>query len=200
LFFHWLFLEQKNYGLRIEPFFAAQGVWFYAVVSVLLTVLVWLALKQDPMMAFGAVVGSTAFFITHGFKQNAEEQERKLLDRGLSDISKILYLEIIDTTFSIDGVLGAFAFTLSVPLILLGNGLGAIVVRQITVGNIERIKKYIYLKNGAMYSILGLGTIMIVDSFGVHIPQCVSPTFTFMTLGYFFFISKLAYKRSNPPH
>jgi len=57
-------------------------------------------------------------------------------------------LEIIDTTFSIDGVLGAFAFTLSVPLILIGNGLGALLVRQLTVSNIERIKKYVYLKNG----------------------------------------------------
>ena len=75
-------------------------------------------------MAFGAVVGSTAFFITHGFKQNAEQREKQLIgnSRGLSDISKILYLEVIDTTFSIDGVLGAFAFTLSVPLILIGNG------------------------------------------------------------------------------
>ena len=194
LFFHWLFLEPKNYGLKIEHFFAAQGVWFYAVVSVLLTLIVWLALKRDPMMAFGAVIGSSAFFITHGFKQNAEEQERKLMDRGMSDISKILYLEVIDTTFSIDGVLGAFAFTLSVPLILLGNGIGAIVVRQITISNIENIKKYIYLKNGAMYSILGLGSIMVIDSFGVHIPEWVSPVVTFVILGYFFVKSKLAHK------
>ena len=141
-------------------------------------------------MAFGAVVGSTAFFITHGFKQNAEEQEKTLLEKGHSDISKIFYLEVIDATFSIDGVLGAFAFTLSVPLILLGNGIGALVVRQMTIGNIDRIKKYIYLKNGAMYSILGLGTIMIVDAFGVHIPAWVSPVLTFAVLGYFFWKSK----------
>jgi hypothetical protein len=90
-------------------------------------------------------------------------------------------------------VLGAFAFTLSVPLILLGNGIGAIVVRQITISNIENIKKYIYLKNGAMYSILGLGSIMVIDSFGVHIPEWVSPVMTFVILGYFFVKSKLAH-------
>ena len=45
---------------------------------------------------------------------------------GFSDTAKIFYLEVIDATFSIDGVLGAFAFTMSVPLILLGNGLGAL--------------------------------------------------------------------------
>lgn len=142
------------------------------------------------MMAFGAVIGSTAFFITHGFKQNAEQSEKNLMRQSLSDISKILYLEIIDTTFSIDGVLGAFAFTLAVPLILIGNGLGAYVVRQFTVGNIERIKKYIYIKNGAMYSILFLGIIMLLDSFGFEIPSWFSPAATFLVVGYFFYKSR----------
>jgi hypothetical protein len=192
LFFHWLFLEPKNYGLPGERFFHAQGVWFYAVVSILLAGIVWVALKINPCMAFAAVIGSTAFFITHGFKQNAEASEQKLLhsSSGLSDISKILYLEVIDTTFSIDGVLGAFAFTLSVPLILIGNSIGAFVVREITVSNIDRIKKYLYLKNGAMYSILFLGTIMLLDSFGFHIPAWVSPVITFGVVGYFFLKSK----------
>lgn len=193
LFFHWLFLEPKNYGLRGERFFHSQGVWFYAVVSVLLATIVWFALKENPTMAFGAVVGSTAFFITHGFKENAEKAEADMLKKGgLSDISKILYLEVIDSTFSIDGVLGAFAFTLSVPLILLGNGLGAIVVRQLTVGNIDKIKKYIYLKNGAMYSILILGTVMLAHSFGAHIPEWFSPVVTSVVILFFFLKSKKA--------
>lgn len=190
LFFHWLFVEPKNYGLRGERFLHAQAPWFYAVVSILLMVVVWFALHKDPFVAFGAVVGSTAFFITHGFKQNAESAEKQLMEKGRSDISKILYLEVIDATFSIDGVLGAFAFTLSVPLILLGNGLGAIVLRQITVSNIDRIKKYKYLKNGAMYSILFLGSIMVMDGFGFHIPQWLSPMMTFSSVGYFFYKSK----------
>jgi hypothetical protein len=196
LFFHWLFLEPKNYGLKGERFFHAQGVWFYAIVSVLLAVIVWFALEKNPYMAFGAVIGSTAFFITHGFKQNAEAEEKKLMDKGRSDLSKILYLEVIDATFSIDGVLGAFAFTLSVPLILLGNGLGAIVLRQLTIGNIDRIKKFAYLKNGAMYSILFLGTIMILDSFGFHIPSWVSPVVTFGSVGYFYYKSTRELKKS----
>lgn len=191
LFFHWLFLEEKNFGLAHEKFFHKQGVWFFAIVSVLLALIVWFALKQNPMMAFGAIVGSTAFFITHGFKQNAEQSEKNLMKEGsMTDLSKIFYLEIIDATFSIDGVLGAFAFTLSVPLILIGNGLGAIVVRQLTLGSIERIKKYVYLKNGAMYSILFLGLIMIMDGFGYRTPPWLSPVITFGVVGYFFWKSK----------
>jgi hypothetical protein len=194
LFFSWLFLEEKNYGVRGERFFYRQGVWFFAVVSVLLAMIVWFALQENPLMAFGAVLGSTAFFITHGFKENAEKQEKELMrsDSQLSDTSKIFFLMIIDTTFSLDGVLGAFAFTLSVPLILLGNGLGAVVVRQLTLSNIDRIKKYIYLKNGAMYSIAILGVIMVLESFAFHIPHWLSPLATFGVVGYFFLKSKKA--------
>jgi len=186
LFFHWLFLEEKHFGLPGERYFFSKGVWFYAVVSILLMAIVWFAIEKNGLMAFGAVVGSTAFFIVHGFRQNAELQEQKLINGDMSDISKILYLEVIDATFSIDGVLGAFAFTMSVPLILIGNALGAIAVRQITVGNIDRIKKYRFLKNGAMYSILCLGIIMLIDSFGFHIPEFVSPVITFTVVGLFY--------------
>ncbi len=191
LFFHWLFIEAKNYGLRGERFFHRHGVWFYAIVSIILTVIVYLAIQRNPLMALGAVVGSTAFFITHGFKQNAEQHEKELMSgSSMSDWSKILYLEVIDATFSIDGVVGAFAFTLSVPLILIGNGIGAFVVRELTISNIDRVKRYIYLKNGAMYSIFFLGSIMILDSFGVHIPQWLSPVITISVIGYFFIKSR----------
>lgn len=190
LFFSWLFLEPKNYGLKGERFFQAQGAWFFAVASVLLSVIVWYALQKDPMLAFAAVLGSTSFFIIHGFRQYAEEQEKKLIGGHMSDISKIAYLEVLDSTFSIDGVIGAFAFTFSIPLILLGNGLGAFILRKLTISNIERIKQYKYLKNGAMYSILFLGIVMVLDSFGYHIPAWLSPVITFGTVGYFFLKSK----------
>lgn len=194
VFFNWLFLEKKNFGLPGESFFTRQGVWFYAIVSALLSAIVWFSVSDRPILAFSAVVGSTVFFITHGFKQQAEIAEKNLLKKegGMSDISKILYLEVIDATFSIDGVLGAFAFTFSVPIILIGNGLGALVLRQLTISNIERIKKYLYLKNGAMYSILFLGSIMILDSFGIDIPHWVSPAITFVIVTYFFLKSRKA--------
>lgn len=192
LFFHWLFLEPKNFGLRHEKFFQRQGVWFFAVVSIVLAVLVWYSLKLSTMIAFGAVIGSTVFFITHGFKENAEKAEKELVSgkSNMSDLSKILYLEIIDTTFSIDGVLGAFAFTLSIPLILFGNGIGAFVLRKLTLGNIERIKKYKFIKNGAMYSVGVLGAVMICHAFGIHVPEYISPLLTFIIIGYFFYKSK----------
>jgi hypothetical protein len=196
LFLDWLFLEPKHFALPGEAFFQRQGVWFFALVSLFLSVLVWYALKKNPMMAFSAVVGSTAFFITHGFRVHAEKAEEDLLHSTMSDWSKILYLEVIDATFSIDGVLGAFAFTLSVLLIVIGNGVGAIVVRQLTVSNVEKISRYIYLKNGAMYSVFFLGLIMIADSFGHHIPIWVSPLTTLTVVGFFFLKSRAHIQQS----
>lgn len=191
LFFYWLFIEPKNCAFTFEAHIHQKlSFWFYAVASVLLLVVVWMGMKIGPMVAFGAVVGSTAFFITNGFKHNAEQAEKELLGQSkLSDISKILYLELLDATFSIDGVLGAFAFTLSVPLILLGNGLGAYVVRWFTVRGVETVKKYCYLKNGAMYSIGFLGLMMTGESLGLELPTWLPTALTFAVVGLFFWLS-----------
>ncbi len=58
LFLHWLFIEPKNYGLAVESFFHAQGVWFYAAVSIFLSLITWFALQVNPMMAFSGVRSS----------------------------------------------------------------------------------------------------------------------------------------------
>lgn len=139
-------------------------------------------------MPFAAAMGSSIFFIVYGFKQQAEQAGHELRSNkiAISDLSKLFYLEILDSTFSIDGVIGAFAFTLSVPLVILGNGLGAFVVRELTIKGSESIKKYIYLKNGAMYSIFVLGVTMLLKSFGVATPDYVSLLATMVVVGYFF--------------
>ncbi len=187
LFLQWLFLEDKRFGLIGEHFIYRHGLWFYTTASFALTALVWMSVRTDPMLALGAVIGSSAFFLIHGFKENAEHIEEDMIKgkRNFSDWSKILYLEAIDACFSVDGVLGAFAFTLSIPLILIGNGIGAYVVRRLTVGNIDRVKKLVYLKNGAMYSVLCLGVIMIGEAFGGQYPSWLSPAVTFFIIGYF---------------
>jgi len=107
-----------------------------------------------------------------------------------------MYLEVLDASFSIDGIVGAFAFTLSVPLIILGNGLGALVVRELTIKGVDKIKNYFYLKNGAMYSIFFLGIIMLLKSFGAHIPEYVSPLIAFFVIGFFFLKSTRELKNS----
>lgn len=198
LWLYWLFLEDKKFGLPLERHVQTYGaVWFYAVAALLLvgvlTEINNLITDQPMHLALAAAVGFSVFFITQGFKDNAETMEERLIESGgdsaMSDWAKVFFLEVIDLVFSIDGVVGAFAFTTVVPLILVGNGIGAIVVRQLTVGNVNRIRSYAYLKNGAMYSIGFLGATMMLEAFGAHIPSWVSPAVTFLVVGYFFWKS-----------
>src|SRR3989338_7610063 len=197
VFLGWLFLEEKKYAFLVEHFLHRQSIWFYALASIFFTFVIYISLQINPILALSASIGSTAFFITDGFKKNAEEKEQKLLHSNISAWSKLLYLEILDASFSIDGVIGAFAFTLSVPLILIGNGIGAFVVREVTVKGIDVISKYAYLKNGAMYSIGMLGAIMVLEGFGREFPFWFAPLNTFSLLGIFLFLSYREIKKAK---
>ena len=189
VFLSWLFIEEKKYAFLVEEFIHKQSVWFYAISSLFFTAVTYFALKANPILALSAAIGSTAFFITDGFKKNAESQEKELVGGHMSAWSKLLYLEVLDATFSIDGVIGAFAFTISVPLIFLGNGLGAYIVREFTVRGTDVIKKFAYLKNGAMYSIGFLGAIMVLEAFGKNFPFWMAPLNTFLLLAIFMGLS-----------
>lgn len=189
VFLAWLFLEEKKYAFLVEHFIHRQGVWFYAISSIALTATIYFSVKVNPLMALAASIGMAAFFITDGFKHNAEAKEKELMNPHLSAWSKILYLEALDASFSIDGVIGAFAFTMYVPLILIGNGLGAFVVRELTIKGINVISKFAYLKNGAMYTIGILGGLMVFESFGHEFPFWIAPANTLLILAIFLFLS-----------
>lgn len=90
LFLHWLFIEIKEYAFFWETHIHKRYYfWFYTCASLILLCVVWATIKIHPLIALGAVIGSTAFFITSGFKKNAEEKEHQLTHQHLSDISKI---------------------------------------------------------------------------------------------------------------
>lgn len=127
-------------------------------------------------------IGSATFFILYGLRETAKTSEENMVagTSGLNDLSKFVYLEVLDATFSFDGVVGAFAFTINLLLILIGMGIGAIVVRELTIKGIDSIGKYKYLKNGALTSMGFLGLFMLIESFGigitiVHTDNCHLP-------------------------
>lgn len=190
VFLAWLFLEEKKYAFLVEGFIHRQGIWFYALSSLFITAVIYFSIMRNPILALAASIGATAFFMTDGFRRNAEEAEKKMEKKGnMSAWSKLLYLEVLDASFSIDGVIGAFAFTMSVPLILIGNGIGAFVVREVTIKGMNIISKFAYLKNGAMYSIGMLGALMVAESFGQEFPFWVAPLNTLVLLVVFLGLS-----------
>lgn len=196
LYLHWLFLEKK------EPFFVPDklvkpqyGMWFFALAALLLVAVLWLA-REEPLAMLGAAIGNAVFFIVYGFREQAERQE-EVLHEVRSDISKLLFLEVLDTSFSIDGVIGAFAFTTNVLLIFVGNGIGALVVRDLTIRGIEKASQYRWLKNGAMTSIGLLGVFMILKSFGVHIVEWLPTAVTVGVVGMTFWASHIYLKNNS---
>ncbi len=87
-------------------------------------------------------------------------------------IGGFLYLEVLDASFSFDGVIGAFAITKDVVIIMLGLAIGAMFVRSMTVYLVEKgtLDAYVYLEHGAHYAIGILAAIMLA-SMKFHVPE-----------------------------
>lgn len=206
LFLHWLMAEEKNCIVPGERIIQNAEPWFTAAAAVFLLALILISLPYNPALAAAAAVGFAVFFIMLGIRHFADKKSLELEKAGNnqdeklakhSDVSKLVLLEVIDASFSVDGVVGAFAFTMSVPLILIGNGLGALVVRQLTIKNIDNIKKFAYLKNGAMYSILCLAVLMCAEAFGLELPVWVAPAATILIVGIFLLLSIIRIKKGK---
>ncbi len=196
LYFHWLFLEKKDpYFVPDKLIKPHHGIWFFALSAVLL-VGVLLMTRDKPLAMLAAATGNAIFFILYGFRQMAEREEQKIEKPGTSDLSKLLFLEILDLSFSIDGIFGAFAFTTNVALILIGNGIGALVVRQLTIKGIDKVGRYRWLKNGAMTSIGFLGSFMILEALGLHLPEWLPTVATLAIVGLSFYSSHRDLKKS----
>jgi hypothetical protein len=90
-------------------------------------------------------------------------------------LGAFLYLEVLDASFSFDGVIGAFALSQNLFVIAIGLGIGAMYVRSMTIMLVERgtLQHYRFLEHGAFYAILILSVIMYVQTL-VHIPEVIT--------------------------
>ncbi len=100
---------------------------------------------------------------------------------GRAGFMGFLYLEVLDASFSLDGVIGAFAVTRDVVIIMLGLGIGAVFVRGLTLMMVEykTLKTYIYLEHGAHYAIGALTAITFIAPF-YHLPEWMVALFSAM--------------------
>ena len=92
-----------------------------------------------------------------------------------SGAASFLYLEVLDASFSFDGVIGAFALSNNLFIIAIGLGIGAMFVRSLTIMLVEQgtLTEYRYLEHGAFYAIIALGVIMFLKTI-MHIPEAVT--------------------------
>jgi hypothetical protein len=103
------------------------------------------------------------------------EPHGKQLHTGWAAFGAFMYLQVLDASFSFDGVLGAFAITDKVLLIALGLGVGAIWVRSMTVYLVRKgtLNSYIYLEHGAHYAILSLSVALFISLF-LEVPDAIT--------------------------
>ncbi len=94
---------------------------------------------------------------------------------GKAALFLFLYLEVLDASFSFDGVIGAFAITTNIVLIAAGLGIGAIYVRSLTIYLVRQgtLARYVYLEHGAHYAIGALAIILLV-SLAHEVPELFS--------------------------
>lgn len=122
-----------------------------------------------------AIWGLLTFLLVEvlgGLLDSAQEATTAAAKGGLG---AFLYLEVLDASFSFDGVIGAFALTQNLFIIAIGLGIGAMYVRSMTIMLVEKgtLTQYRYLEHGAFYAIIALSLVMFLQSL-VHIPEVIT--------------------------
>ena len=186
VFLSFLFDEGKELHWlgKIEEFLSKLGkldsVGIVVALGVLLVTQAFLPLdmvQRLSIMVAGA--GGVALYVAvdslGGFFEGEEEDGSVGAIAKRSGVMGFLYLEVLDASFSFDGVIGAFAVTRDVVIIMLGLAIGAMFVRSLTVYLVEKgtLDEYVFLEHGAHYAIGALAFIML-GSIVWHISEVVT--------------------------
>lgn len=193
---HWLGkIEEK-----IASFGKLESIEIILALALLLITQHWLpgAIRLEALVA--GVSGVILFVIVDSLSTLFEDEEE---GEDLADVLKkgsvmsFLYLEVLDASFSFDGVIGAFAITQDVVIIMLGLAIGAMFVRSLTVYLVRKgtLDEYVFLEHGAHYAIGTLAAIMLV-SMTHHIPEVVTGLIGAVLIGLSVY-SSVRYKRQQ---
>lgn len=185
---HWFgWLER-----RLVRFAKVDAMAAFVAIATLLLSLSWVEAEKQSAVLLAGIWGIVTYLgvgvlsaLLEGESDDDTDSPKEGGDalHGISASSAIMkggvagfvYLEVLDASFSFDGVIGAFAITSDVIIIMLGLAIGAIFVRSMTIYLVERgtLDAYIYLEHGAHYAIAALAIIMLL-SMKYHIPELVT--------------------------
>ncbi len=113
-----------------------------------------------------------------------EDHSQITIQTGKAAIASIVYLELLDASFSLDGAVGAFAITPNAILILVGLGLGALFIRALTVMLVRSrlLDSLVFLEHGAHYAIGSLGLLMLI-SINLPMPETLTGCIGLVLIG-----------------
>ncbi|MSU74164.1 DUF475 domain-containing protein [Candidatus Kaiserbacteria bacterium] len=161
---HWIHsLEQR---------FAKWGNIEALEIAITLTILALIAFFSPGYSAsifFAGIIAIVLFIVVQGIANSFSISTKSTVSAG---IALFIYLNVLDAAFSLDSVVGAFALSTSIPIIIVGLGIGAYFVRALTVFMVHNgtLARIVYIEHGAHWAILGLAGAMLTGIF-VEVPE-----------------------------
>lgn len=197
LFLDWLVEDREIRWLPFEGLLAKLGKLENASSVIMLIVILVAAnaLGHTGTVMVAGISGLIAYLIVNSLDAVVDEDTAVAIKAGLGTL---LYLEVLDASFSFDGVIGAFAITSNIFLIAIGLGIGAMYVRTLTVQLVRRktLSEYRYLEHGAHWAI-GILAIFMLMSIRYDIPDTITGFIGVILIGLAFTHSIVQNKREK---
>ncbi|MEL7189705.1 MAG: DUF475 domain-containing protein [Pseudomonadota bacterium] len=171
---HWIGAIER----LISKFSSVPAVEIGLVLALVYGVSTLLTPEDALTFLTAGVLGLLTFIGVNALGEIIEQREARKKAAGeivRSGLGGFLYLEVLDASFSFDGVVGAFALSNNMIVIALGLSVGAMFVRSMTVHLVKTgtLAQYRYLEHGAFWAIIVLGVIMLVTA-RYHIPETIT--------------------------
>lgn len=165
---HWIATLER----QMSKYASIRGIEVAVVLVIVMAFATILPDEEVDTFLFSAVAGLLTFLAVEvvGHILDASQEAADMAAKG--GVGAFLYLEVLDASFSFDGVIGAFALTQNLFLIAIGLGIGAMYVRSMTIMLVERntLARFRYLEHGAFWSILILACVMFAQTL-IHVPE-----------------------------
>ncbi len=164
----WLERHMSNYA-------TIRGIEVAIVLSLVLIFSRLLDGAETQIFFTAAIWGLLTFLLVEVLGGLLDSTQDALKGAARGGLGAFLYLEVLDASFSFDGVIGAFALSQNLFVIAIGLGIGAMYVRSMTIMLVEKntLVEYRYLEHGAFYAIIALSMVMFMQSL-VRIPEVIT--------------------------
>ncbi|MDW9481713.1 DUF475 domain-containing protein [Sinorhizobium meliloti] len=191
---HWVHWIEANLA-RVA---GIKGVEILFVLLLIVGFSYLLPAEEVSTFVWSAIYGLITFLAVEVVGGLLDASQEALEGAAKGGLGAFLYLEVLDASFSFDGVIGAFALSQNLFVIAIGLGIGAMYVRSMTIMLVEKgtLAEYRYLEHGAFWAILILAVIMYVQTM-VHIPEVVTGLFGAGLIGIALW-SSIRWNKANP--
>lgn len=164
---HWIHVVEEHLARwgRIEAIEIGLALTLLSVIA--------LVAGNAGTILLSGIVGVVLFIAMQGIASSFSVEAESSVAVGSAAL--FAYLNVLDAAFSLDGVIGAFALTSSIPIIVAGLGIGAYYVRSLTIYLVRQktLDTLVFLEHGAHWAIFGLAAAMLASLF-VHVPEVVT--------------------------